>query len=93
MSTKQKTDATVATVVDATQSPYTTYGVGVRKNNPRRCCACGEPIKRGELWQRDAGAPDPEHGRIVVVRHSPHCPEQQRRNASRMKRNDERLSG
>ncbi len=68
-------------VVDLTKAPYTMYGVGVVKDNPRKCLACGQPIKRGETWRRDASAEDPDgYGRIVTIHHSPRCPDQNERN-------------
>lgn len=63
-------------------APYTRYGVGVQKRNPRRCITCGRHIKRGEPWQRDASAADPDgFGRIVTIRHSPRCPNEKARRA------------
>ena len=74
MCMKGKPNAKAASIIDATQAPYTIFGIGIRKKNPRRCIVCGEPIKPGERWQRDAGVYDPKYKRIVVVRHSPSCP-------------------
>ena len=63
--------------IDAKSAPYTRYGVGLQKRNPRKCIACGLGIKNGEAWVRDASAEDPDgFGRIVTIRHSPRCPNQ-----------------
>lgn len=60
---------------DLTQAPYTTYGVGPKHGNPRRCIRCAQCIKPGETWQKDASAVDPDgHGRIVTIQHSSICP-------------------
>ncbi len=69
-------------IIDMTRIAYATFGVGIAKYNPRKCLACGQPIKRGESWRRDASAADPDgHGRVVIVRHSPRCPDQKSQGA------------
>jgi len=75
-----KTKTKTCHVIDLTKAPYTTFGAGVRKGNPRKCLACGQPIKGGETWRRDASAEDPGgYGRIVTIQHS-RCPDQKARN-------------
>ncbi len=61
--------------IDLMAAPYTTYGAGVVKGNPRKCIKCCKSIRHGETWRRDASAKDPDgYGRIVVIQHSPTCP-------------------
>ena len=61
---------------DLSQAPYTTYGTGPKCGIPKLCLRCAQPIKRGEAWQKDGSALDPNgHGRIVTVQHSPRCPD------------------
>ncbi len=78
---KGKTKTKTCHIIDMTKAPYTTFGLGVKKGNPRKCLACGQPIKRGETWRRDAGPEDPKSKeRIVTIHHSPRCPGQKARN-------------
>lgn len=72
----------VVTAIDLKTAPYTRYGVGVQKGNPRKCIACGQGIRKGEAWSRDASAEDPDgFGRVVTIRHSPRCPDKKARKA------------
>jgi len=66
----QKQNRRKPQVIDATQTPYTAFGVGVVKGNPRKCIKCGERIKRGEHWRKDTSAADPKHGRYSVIQHA-----------------------
>ena len=80
---KGKTITKTCHIIVLTQAPYSTFGHGVSKQNPRKCLACGQPIKRGETWQRDASAEDPDgNGRIVTIHHSPRCPDQKAHNVN-----------
>jgi|GEM_PF-712634 len=67
--------------IDATSASYSRYGVGIHKGNPRKCIDCGQSIKVGEAWTRDASAADSEYGRIVIIRHSPRCPDEKKHKA------------
>jgi hypothetical protein len=84
---KKKIGGKVVSVIDATRAPYTQYGIGPKRGNPRLCLECGQPIKRGETWRRDASAEDPDgYGRIVTIRHSPRCPDQRARDTLQIQR-------
>jgi len=73
---KDKPRTTTRKVVDLTKSAFTSFGVGVKRGNPRRCLRCGKQIKRGETWSANTSAEDPEgYGRYTVIQHSPHCPD------------------
>ena len=53
MCMKNKPKVKVASIIDATQAPYTIFGIGIKKKNPRRCIGCGEPMIRStgaSLW-------------------------------------------
>ncbi|MBI3741036.1 MAG: hypothetical protein HY257_04690 [Chloroflexi bacterium] len=64
---------------DTKRAPYSTFGTGVKKGNPRKCTGCGQNIKDCETWELSASAADPKYGRIVTIRHSPRCPDEQAR--------------
>jgi len=72
-------------LIDLTKSPYSVYGVGPVKGNPRRCLECGQTIKRGQTWEKSASAVDPRFGRFVVIRHSGRCPDEKKRAMFRKK--------
>jgi hypothetical protein len=58
-------------VIDATRAPFTTFGVGIKRGNPRKCIKCRKPIKRGESWRKDTSAADPTLGvRYSVIQHA-----------------------
>ncbi len=57
-------------VVDLSQAPYISFGVGIVKGNPKRCLHCGKPIRKGEPWRKATSAADPEYGRYSVIVHS-----------------------
>jgi hypothetical protein len=61
---------------NSSQAFLITYGVGIKKGNPRLCLGCGKPIKRGESWRKDTSPEDPQLGRYSIIRHSPKCPDQ-----------------
>jgi hypothetical protein len=67
--------------IGLTQAPYTMFGIGFKRGNPKRCLLCGQPIKHGETWTKDVSAADPKHGRYSTIQHSPHCPDPKARNA------------
>jgi len=62
-------------IIDMTKAPYSTFGAGVKKSNPKRCLNCGKPIKRGEAWSASTSAEDPRYGRYTVIQHAPRCPD------------------
>ena len=73
---KENTKTNACQVIDLTKAAYSTYGVGPKRNNPKRCLYCSQLIKRGESWQADTTAEDQEFGRYTVIFHSPGCPDQ-----------------
>ncbi len=75
----QKKSCLNVQVIDARLVQYTRHGVGLQRGNPRKCIECGEPIKDGETWERSASAADPKCGRIVIIKHSPRCPDEGKR--------------
>ncbi len=62
-------------MIDLSKGPFTLYGVGVKRGNPRKCIRCGKPIKPGESWRKEISALDPVAGRYSIIVHSPECPD------------------
>jgi len=74
--------------IDASRAPYTQYGIGIKRGNPKRCFSCGEPIKHGDSWRMDGSEADPKLGRYITIQHVPKCPDAkaQRKFQAMMKR-------
>jgi hypothetical protein len=68
--TNGKTKSHDCNVIDASKMPYTEYGTGVVKGNPRLCISCRKPIRKGQAWRKDTSAADPEFGRYSVIAHA-----------------------
>ena len=56
-------------VIDTTKVAFTLFGRGIVKGNPRKCIACRKSIKRADTWELAISAPDPQYGRLSVIRH------------------------
>ncbi len=56
-------------VIDAS-NPYTVYGRGIVKGNPRICFKCRKPIKAADAWRLDVSAVDPQFGRYSIIHHA-----------------------
>jgi len=64
--------------IDLTRYPFTQYGKGIVKGNPRRCLICRKPIRRIDAWVKHTSAADSRQGAISVILHadgSKHKPE------------------
>lgn len=70
-----KAKSKACNVIDLTKAPYTRFGLGIKRNNPKRCLKCSQSIKHGEAWSTDTSTEDPDgFGRYTVIRHTPSCP-------------------
>ena len=79
---KGQTKTKTCNIIDLTQAPCITFGVGVKRGNPKLCLECGQPIQRDEAWRADTSEEDPDgYGRYTVIQHSPCCPDPNARNA------------
>jgi len=67
---KKKINGRAVSVIDATKAPYTQFGMGVVKGNPKKCLFCRKPILKDDTWVMDTSATDPKYGAYSVIIHS-----------------------
>lgn len=57
-------------VLDLSKALYMSFGHGIKKNNPRKCIICQQPIRKGEDWRKYTSQDDPKYGRYSIIVHS-----------------------